>query len=81
MSSAGLLLESAHALPVGKKTELSMAWPALLNDVTGLTLRATGRTIRVQGRYTAVQIIDYDFRTSGRVARKEDEARRSSQRA
>jgi hypothetical protein len=35
----GLLLESPHALPVGKKIELSMAWPALLNGETGLTLQ------------------------------------------
>jgi hypothetical protein len=69
MSSTGLLLESAHALPVGRKIELSMSWPVLLNGVTGLTLRATGRTIRMQGRYTAVQILNHHFRTSGRVAR------------
>ena len=75
MSSTGLLLESEHALPVGRKITLSVAWPALLNGEAGLTLRVKGRTIRMQGRYTAVQILSYDFRTRRRAARKEDEAR------
>jgi hypothetical protein len=75
MSSTGLLLESEHALPVGRKITLSVAWPALLNGEAGLTLRVRGRTIRMQGRYTAVQILGYDFRTRSRAARKEDEAR------
>ncbi|PWU05705.1 MAG: hypothetical protein C5B51_13905 [Terriglobia bacterium] len=67
LSSGGMFFEAAHALSVGQNIELSMTWPALLHGVTALRLHATGRIVRVQGRYAAVQIESHQFRTRGRI--------------
>jgi hypothetical protein len=75
ISSTGILLEALHALPVDSDIELLMAWPALLNNETALTLHATGCTVRVQGQFTAVRVQSYEFRIRGRFARLEATAR------
>ncbi|HJT86350.1 MAG TPA: PilZ domain-containing protein [Bryobacteraceae bacterium] len=63
LSSDGILFESASALPVGSKIELSIAWPARLGNSVGLSLAVSGRTVRVHGNLTAVRILGYVFRT------------------
>lgn len=68
MSSGGILLDSASCLPSGLRIELSMAWPALLNDVAALKLNVVGKTIRTQGNLTALIIRRYEFRTRGKQA-------------
>jgi hypothetical protein len=63
MSSTGMLLKVESPLPVGQKIEVSVDWPAQLNDHCGLKLVALGRVIRSSSEQAAVKIDKYDFRT------------------
>jgi hypothetical protein len=63
ISSSGILIETDHALPAGLRVELSIAWPVRLNNVTPLQLCVKARTIRTEGRRTALKIFRHEFRT------------------
>jgi hypothetical protein len=63
LSSHGVLFQSDQAVAEGAQIELAIAWPARLNDVAGLTLHVTGRTVRSQGQCAAVKILRREFRT------------------
>ena len=63
MSSSGILFTVAEALPVGQRVELSVDWPAQLNEHCGLKLVALGRIVRSGAEVAAVRIEKYDFRT------------------
>ena len=70
ISSSGVLFTCDHDLPVGTRLEVSISWPAQLNDRCLLNLVARGRVARnTQGRL-ALQIQQYEFRTSSRPAVK-----------
>jgi hypothetical protein len=69
ISSSGVLLTSDHELPLGTRLEVSISWPAQLNEKCLLNLVARGRVARdLKGR-VAVQIQQYEFRTQGRPGR------------
>ena len=63
MSSSGVLFTSETQLPVGRRVELSVDWPAQLNEHCGLKLVALGRIIRSSAEAAAIRIDKYDFRT------------------
>lgn len=63
LSSRGVLFQSDQAVAEGMQIELAIAWPARLNNVAGLTLHVTGRTVRSQGKCAAVKISRHEFRT------------------
>jgi hypothetical protein len=63
MSSSGVLFTSEAQLPVGRRVELSVDWPAQLNENCGLKLVALGRIIRSSAEAAAIRIDKYDFRT------------------
>ena len=63
MSSSGVLFTSETQLPVGHRVELSVEWPAQLNEHCGLKLVAQGRIIRSSAESAAIRIDKYDFRT------------------
>jgi hypothetical protein len=63
ISSSGILLSTETALPAGVSIELQIAWPAKLDQHVALTLHIHGRTMRSEGKYTAVAISRYKFRT------------------
>jgi hypothetical protein len=63
MSSSGVLFTSETHLPVGRRVELSVDWPAELNENCGLKLVALGRIVRATGEAAAMRIDKYDFRT------------------
>lgn len=65
LSSGGVLFEAGRALPVGLNVELSIAWPALLHDVSPLQLVVAGRIVRTHGSRTAIQMTQHEFRTAG----------------
>jgi hypothetical protein len=65
MSANGVLFQSTHALPVGEDVELSIAWPAQLDNKVRLQLCIIGRTVWSGDNFTAVQIKRYEFRTAG----------------
>jgi hypothetical protein len=63
MSSSGMLLKVESLLPIGQKIEVSVDWPAQLNEHCGLKLVALGKVIRSSAEEAAVSIDKYDFRT------------------
>jgi hypothetical protein len=69
MSSGGLLVDTVERLPRGVGIELSIAWPARLNNLTALKLQVIGRTVRTQGNCTAVVIRHCEFRTRGTLSK------------
>lgn len=68
MSSNGILFTSEHVLLPGRRLEVSVSWPAQLNNQTPLKLVARGRVIRFEGGQTAIEIQQYEFRTSAKAA-------------
>ena len=69
ISSNGILFSTDEPLPAGAKVELSVAWPASLEDGCMLKFVARGRIVRVEadGR-AALGIEQYEFRTTRRRA-------------
>jgi len=63
MSSSGVLFTSEKELPVGRRVELSVDWPAQLNENCGLKLVALGKIVRSSQEAAAIRIDKYDFRT------------------
>ena len=67
ISSSGVLFTSDHDLPVGTRLELSISWPAQLNEKCLLNLVARGRVTRHTRGQLALQIQQYEFRTQSRT--------------
>jgi len=63
ISSSGVLFTSDHVLLPGRRLELSISWPAQLNNQCALKLVARGRVVRFEGGRTAMEIQQYEFRT------------------
>lgn len=63
MSSGGILFTAEAPIPVGRRVELSVDWPAQLNEHCGLKLVALGKVVRSDTATAAVRIEKYDFRT------------------
>jgi hypothetical protein len=68
ISSGGILFTAKSQLPVGHRAELSVNWPAQLNEHCGLKLVAIGIIVRSSDDTAAVRIEKYDFRTCGLTA-------------
>ena len=68
MSSNGILFTSEHVLLPGRRLELTISWPAQLNNQTPLKLVARGRVTRFDGGQAAIEIQQYEFRTSAKAA-------------
>jgi hypothetical protein len=67
MSSAGVLFTAEHTLPLGRRIELSISWPAQLNSKCGLRLVARGRIVRFNDGRAAMEIQQYEFKTQPKV--------------
>ena len=67
MSSTGILFTTDHMLLPGRRLELAISWPAQLNNQTPLKLVARGRVTRYEDGRAAIEIQQYEFRTSGKV--------------
>jgi hypothetical protein len=63
ISSSGVLFTSNHVLVPGRRVELSISWPAQLNNKCALRLVARGRVVRFEGGRAAMEIQQYEFRT------------------
>jgi hypothetical protein len=70
ISSSGVLFTSDHELPVGTRLEVSISWPAQLNERCLLNLVARGRITRHNKGQLALQIQQYEFRTQSRTDRR-----------
>jgi hypothetical protein len=63
ISSSGVLFTAAHVLLPGRRLELSISWPAQLNNKCALKLVARGRIVRFEDGRAAMEIQQYEFRT------------------
>ena len=64
MSSNGVLFTTDRQLLPGKRLEISINWPAQLNATVALKLVARGRIVRSDDGMAAIEIHQYEFRTS-----------------
>ena len=69
ISSSGVLFTSEHDMPLGTRLEVSISWPAQLNERCLLNLVARGRVTRHSKGQLALQIQQYEFRTQSRPPR------------
>lgn len=74
ISSSGILFTTEHDLPVGTRLEVSISWPAQLNDRCLLNLVARGRVTRHNKGQLALQIQQYEFRTQSRPGTAKEKA-------
>ncbi len=63
ISSSGVLFTTEQMLLPGRRLELSISWPAQLNDKCALKLVARGRVIRFEEHRVAIEIQQYEFKT------------------
>jgi PilZ domain len=63
ISSSGVLFTADHVLLPGRRLELSISWPAQLNNKCALKLVARGRVVRFEDGRAAMEIQQYEFRT------------------
>lgn len=68
ISSSGVWFTTEGVLSTGLPVELSMSWPARLNDVCPMKLMIYGCVVRSDGDGTALAIERYEFRTQGTAA-------------
>jgi hypothetical protein len=66
-SSGGILFTTKDRLPIGRKIELSVNWPAQLGGRCLLKFVATGKVVRSEADRAAVRIERYEFKTRGLV--------------
>ena len=64
VSSSGVYFTTETTLAVGLPVELSMQWPALLNDTCPMKLMIYGCVVRSDANAAAITIDRYEFRTS-----------------
>lgn len=65
MSSSGILFTIEGTLSPGRRLELSVNWPAQLNNQCPLKLVARGKVVRSEPGKAAIEIQQYEFRTAG----------------
>ena len=68
ISSSGVLFTAEHVLLPGRRLELSISWPAQLNNKCALKLVARGRIVRFEDGRAAMEIQQYEFRTQSSQA-------------
>ena len=67
MSSLELIFTADQPLEPGMKAEISIAWPALLDDRVRLQLIVVGTVVRTQEGLNVLSILKHHYRTRGRV--------------
>ena len=65
ISSKGVRFTTDDALPCGTRIELSVDWPAKLNETSALQLTLYGNVMRSEASAAAMCIEQYEFRTRG----------------
>lgn len=63
MSSSGVLFTTEHMMLPGRRVELSIDWPAQLDNKCPLKLVARGRVVRFEQGTAAIEILQHEFRT------------------
>jgi hypothetical protein len=80
LSSNGVAFVTANELPPGAFIEVSIAWPALLENRCPLQLIGFGRVLRAADGRVACTLEQYEFRTLARVVPESAWSARSDQR-
>ena len=62
IGSDGLLMKTTCVFPQGKRIELSLDWPAMLDGRLPLRLDILGKIMWSNVRGTAVEILSYEYR-------------------
>jgi hypothetical protein len=65
IGSGGVAFRTDKPLVAGAPVELSISWPALLDDVCPMRLKVFGRILRVEDRNAVCNVDRYEFRTQG----------------
>ena len=68
ISSSGVLFTTEQMLPPRPRLEVSINWPAQLNNKCALRLVARGRIVRFEKGVAALEIQQYEFRTASASA-------------
>jgi hypothetical protein len=68
ISSTGVAFKTKGVLQPGVYVELSISWPAKLDQDCPIRLVVGGPVVRLDNRRAAMKIQTYDFRTQGRAA-------------
>jgi hypothetical protein len=79
LSSGGVAFVVPSDLPVGSFIEVSIAWPALLENRCPLQLIGYGRVLRSAQGTTACTLEQYEFRTLAKVVPESAWSARSDQ--
>jgi hypothetical protein len=66
IGSGGVAFKAEGRLNRGAFVELSISWPALLNETCAMRLIVFGRILRVQGQKAVCTVEKYEFRTQSR---------------
>jgi hypothetical protein len=72
MSSRGVLFTTETILPKGARIELTVSWPAKLDDAVPLNLVTMGIVVRTGAKDAAIAMEKYEFRTRGGGAEDAD---------
>ena len=75
VSSRSVLIESETSLPLERRVDLWIEWPARLENKIGLRLHIDGRTVSVAGTASEIKILGYEFRTCALAPRRVNEVR------
>ncbi len=67
MSSTGVLFTTDQMLLPGRRIEVSISWPAQLNNKCALRLVARGRVVRFDEGKAAMEIQQYEFKTQAKI--------------
>jgi hypothetical protein len=67
-STSDIQFTTEGQLPVGSSIEISVDWPAQLNDHCALRFVATGRVVRAEPGRAAVEIQRHEFKTRAKAA-------------
>jgi hypothetical protein len=65
IGSGGVAFHADQPLAPGTSVELSISWPALLDEVCPTRLSVVGRVLRVDGRQAVCTVDKHEFRTQG----------------
>lgn len=65
IGSGGIMFTTTTRLPLGRKVEVSVNWPALLDGSCPLKFVASGPVVRSDDASAVVRIERYEFRTRG----------------
>jgi hypothetical protein len=65
MSSSGLLFTADQPLSPGERIQMAVSWPVRLDQRWPMKMVLAGRVVRCAEGTAAVQILKYEFKTTG----------------